>query len=74
MSFKHIGEVKDGVEDVSSEKVKSWAGAMENYTLKESDGTTELTVEMDITEDYKDFFMKTFPKGLEQVKVLSESN
>ena len=46
MSFKHMGEVKDGVEDISSEKIKGWSGSMENYTLKEAGGKTELKVEM----------------------------
>src|SRR4051812_48600251 len=27
LSIRHIGEVKDGVEDTESERVKSWAGA-----------------------------------------------
>jgi len=74
MSFKHLGEVKDGIEDTSSEKVKGWSGAMENYTLKEAGGKTELAVEMDITDDFKDFFLNTWPKALEQVKNLSENN
>lgn len=73
MSFKHLGEVKNGVEDTESDKVKGWAGAMENYTLKEADGLTELLVEMDMNEEYKDMFIGMFPKALEQVKVLSES-
>ena len=33
MSFKHLGELKEGVEDSSSDRSKGWAGAMENYTL-----------------------------------------
>jgi uncharacterized protein YndB with AHSA1/START domain len=74
MSFKHLGEVKNHVEDTESDKVKGWAGAFENYTLKEADGITELIVEMDMNEEYKDMFMQMFPKALEQVKILSESN
>lgn len=74
MSFKHMGEVKDGVEDISSEKINSWSGSMENYTLKESGGKTELKIEMDITKDFKDFMLTTWPKALEQVKLLSENN
>ncbi len=74
MSFKHLGEVKDGVEDTTSEKVKAWAGAFENYTLKEAGGITTLTIEMDSTDEFKDFFSKIWPKALEQVKVLSEKN
>ena len=74
MSFKHLGEVKKGTEDTESDKVKGWAGAMENYTLKEADGLTELLVVMDMNEEYKEMFMKMFPMALEQVKVLSENS
>ena len=74
MSFEHLGEVKDGVEDTSSEKVKGWSGSKENYTLKDAEGKTELTVDMDITADFKDFFMQVWPKAMEQIKVLSENN
>ncbi len=74
MSFKHMGEVKNGVEDTESDKVKGWAGAMEKYTLKEMDGITELLVELDANDDFKAYFMETFPKALEQVKLLSENN
>jgi uncharacterized protein YndB with AHSA1/START domain len=74
MSFKHLGAVKDNVEDTTSEKIKSWAGALENYTLKENDGVTTLTVEMDVVEEFKDFMLKTFPGGLHKVKELSENN
>lgn len=72
MSFEHLGEVKAGVEDTTSDKVKKWAGATENYTLKENDGVTELVMEMDINDGYKDMFINIWPKALEQVKILSE--
>lgn len=72
MSFKHLGEVKDAVEDTTSEKVKKWAGATENYTLTEKEGVTELIMEMDINAEFKDMFMNRWPKALEQVKILSE--
>ena len=74
MSFQHLGEVTDGVEDTSSEKVKGWSGARENYTLKDTGGKTELIVDMDSTDDFKDYFSKTWPLALEQVKRLSENN
>lgn len=73
MSFKHLGEVKDEVEDTTSEKVQGWAGALENYSLKETNGITALTVTLDINDDFKDYFMNTFPKAMEQIKILSES-
>ena len=74
MSFKHLGEVKDGVEDTTSEKVKAWAGSLENYTLNETGGVTELVIEMDMTDEFKDMFMAIWPKALQQVKQLSENN
>ena len=72
MSFEHLGEVKDGVEDISSEKVKEWSGAKENYTLKETGGKTDLEVDMDISDEFKDMFINIWPKALEKVKELSE--
>lgn len=74
MSFLHLGIVNNGVEDTESEKVKGWAGAHENYTLKEHDGITEVLVDIDVNDDFKKYMMDTFPKALEQVKVLSENS
>ena len=72
LSIEHLGIIKDGVEDRDSEKVKAWAGAHENYTLKNVDGHTELTVEMDITDEYKDMFAEVWPKALDKLKELAE--
>jgi len=72
MSFKHLGVVHNGVEDTESEKVKEWAGALENYTLKSNDGKTALVVDMDINDEYKDYFIKTWPKALEKLKEIAE--
>lgn len=72
MSFEHLGEVKDGVEDTTSDRVKAWAGAHENYTLKKINAQTELTIDMDITEEFKEMFAQIWPKALANVKQLSE--
>jgi len=74
MSCQHLGEVKNGVEDTGSEKVNAWAGTFENYTLKEDNGVTVLTVDLDMNEDYKEMLMQMFPKALQQVKELSDNN
>ena len=74
MSIKHLGTLKNGVEDMDSPETKEWAGALENYTLKNADGKTELVVDMDITEQYKDYFIKTWPRALDKVKELAEKN
>lgn len=73
MSFEHLGEVNNGVEDTTSEKVKQWAGAHENYFLRKQNGNTELSIEMDINEEYKDMFAEMWPRALENVKKLSEN-
>jgi len=72
MSFKHLGVVKDGVEDTSSEAVSAWAGLMENYSLSGENGNTVLSVEMECTDDFKEYFMKTWPVAFEKVKGLAE--
>lgn len=74
MSFKHLGEVKDGVEDIISERVSQWAGALENYSLNTVNGKTELTVDMNITDEFIDYFLNTWPKALDKVKELAEKN
>jgi hypothetical protein len=74
MSIKHLGFIKDGVEDFDSPEIKKWAGALENYTLKTVNGKTELVVDMDITDEYKDYFIATWPKALDRVKELAEKN
>lgn len=72
MSFEHLGEVKNGIEDTTSDAVKAWAGAQENYSLQETNGQTELQIEMDISEDYAAMFSKIWPMALENVKQLAE--
>ncbi|WP_418262637.1 SRPBCC domain-containing protein [Flavobacterium faecale] len=69
MSFKHLGEIKNGVETTTD-----WAGVMEEYFLKEKDGITELRMEMDIREEFESYFTNTFPKAIQLIKEISEKN
>lgn len=73
MSIKHLGEVKKGIEDVDSPRVQQWSGAHENYTLKTVNGKTELKIDMDIAEEFKDYFETTWPKALDKIKELAEN-
>src|SRR5688572_17453780 len=59
MSFQHEGMVENGVEVYDDKKMREWSGAMENYTLKTLDGKTELTIDIDLTDEYKEYFEKT---------------
>ncbi len=67
MIFKHMGEIKAGVEEG-----KDWGGAHESYFLKEKNGVTELDVELNSTDDFEEYFSKTFPEALKKVKEISE--
>ena len=75
MSIRHLGEVKDGVEDTTSEKVQQWNGAMENYTLTETPEGTHLKIEMsgNIPAEFEDYFLQTWPKALDKLKEIAES-
>ena len=68
MYFLHLGEYKDG------EKQEGTFGeeAIEQYDLVEKGGKTELTVTMNVPEDYIPYFAETFPKALGKVKEMVE--
>jgi hypothetical protein len=72
ISIEHLGEVHDGVEDTTSDRVKDWAGALENYTFADKDGKTELVVDLDINEEFKEMFEGMWPKALQKLKSLCE--
>lgn len=73
MSIKHVGIIKNGVEDTTSEEATSWAPAFENYTFTEKDGGTELLVEMDLEEQHREMFTQLWPKALARLKELAEA-
>ena len=68
--------VKDKQEDITRKEATVYAGALENYTLKELDGSTEVLVElfpvMDIPEDYKEIYQGMWQESLEKLKELIE--
>ena len=73
ISFRHQAELKDGIEQPVSENAKEWSGlATESYRLEEKDGGTHLAVELDAMEKEEEYFLKSFPPGLEYVKGLAE--
>ncbi|MBW8244001.1 SRPBCC domain-containing protein [Muricauda oceani] len=73
MTIEHLGVVEGGIENFESKEAKKWAGAGEEYTLEEIDGSTQLRVEMEMLEEYKDLFEEAWPKALEKIKELAES-
>ena len=72
ISIEHLGEVLDGVEDTTSDRVKIWAGALENYTFIDRGDKTELVVDLDINEEFKEMFEGMWPKALQKLKSICE--
>lgn len=72
ISIEHLGLVKNGEEVLSGEEVDDWAGALENYTFENVDGKTLLKIDVDVNQEFKSFFVDTWPKALNQLKSICE--
>lgn len=72
LSVQHIGILKDGVEDTTSEEATKWSPAFENYTFEESNGGTLLKIDVDMMEEYKEMFSGMWPKALAILKEIAE--
>lgn len=73
LSIEHLGMLKNGVEDTTSDEVKAWTPAFENYTFEDADGKTIFKVEMDSPEEYKDQFQEMWGNALVKLKELAEA-
>jgi len=72
ISIRHLGEIAKGVEDTTSEKVRSWAPAYENYAFADSADGTVVTVTIETLPDYEKYMADTFPKALESLREICE--
>lgn len=68
VSIRHLGIVKGDTEITTGEEVEAWAGGLENYSFEENNGMTTLTVDIDMVEDYIDYFDMAYPKALNKLK------
>lgn len=74
ISIKHLGYVANGVDDTTSDAIKAWTPAYENYTLEALDGgRTLFTVEADSTDEFYQMFTDLWPKALQNLKEVSEA-
>lgn len=78
ISIEHLGLIGlDGTINTTSDEVKKWTPAFENYTFKEiADGEfaggTEVLVDVDSNDEYKEMFETMWPKALQALKALAE--
>lgn len=73
LSINHIGFIMNGVVDTTSDEVKKWTPAFENYTFIEKDGGTDVLVDIDIADEHKDEFEGMWPKALQDLKEMCEA-
>jgi len=72
VSILHYG-ILDGENEVTTgPQVEKWAGGHENYSFQEIDGITTVSVEIDLIEEYIDYFKDTYPSALNKLKEICE--
>lgn len=73
VSVRHYG-ILDGENEITTgEKVEQWAGGYEIYHFEEKNGMTTVTVELEIIEEYIDYFKEAYPNGLDKLKEMCEN-
>lgn len=72
LTLEFIGIVNKGEEDFDSEEAQKYKGGHENYYLNGSQGSTHLSIEADMGEEYFDQMSLSWDRALDQIKVLAE--
>lgn len=72
VSIRHYGLVKGDIEITEGPEVEKWANGYEKYTFVEINGTTNLSVDLDTTEDFLNYMNETYPKALDKLKEICE--
>jgi uncharacterized protein YndB with AHSA1/START domain len=72
LSIEHLGIMKDGVDDFSSEEVKKWTPAFENYTFASEGEGTKVSIDQDIESEYKEMFEGMWEAALAKLKEVCE--
>lgn len=74
ISIRHFGFIANGVEDTTSEAIKAWAPAYENYTFLAIPEGTGIVVDQDVSVEWEEYINDAWPKALVLLKQLSESS
>lgn len=72
VSIQHYGLLKAGLEITEGPEVEKWANGLENYSFSESNGITNLTVDLDTAEEFLDYMNEAYPKALDKLKEICE--
>lgn len=72
VSLRHYGVLDGDTVITEGPAVAGWAGAQENYSFTENNGTTTVTVDVDCNEQYLDYFNAAWPDALSRLKSIAE--
>lgn len=72
VSIRHYGLYHSGQEQTEGPEVEKWANGFENYHFMETEGGTELKVDLDTAEDFVDYMNEHYPAALEKLKAMCE--
>lgn len=73
VSIRHLGFLANGVEDTTSDAVRAWAPAYENYTFVAVPEGTRVVVDQDIPAEWEEHMVGAWPKALALLKALAEA-
>ena len=76
ISIHHLGVIPGPAGSDSAEACGDpgdWQDAFENYRLRAVAGGTELAVETDVNDAFRDYLAAAWPKALAALKVLCET-
>lgn len=72
VSIRHLGIIKNGVDDTEGEEARKFAPAFENYTFASENGGTRLTIDLDVDPSFEESMNEMWPKALERLRTLCE--
>lgn len=72
VSIEYEGILDGDNEITSGPTAAEWQG-FENYSFETNDGTTAVTVDIDVNDQMLDYFRETYPKALNKLKEICEA-
>ena len=73
ISIRHLGFIANRVEDTTSDAIRAWAPAYENYTFIAVPEGTKLVIDLDVNAEWEQFMNEAWPKALTLLKQLCEA-
>ena len=73
VSIRNLGEIKKGEEVLFTGEDTGGQEMLENYTFRDKGGATELSIDVDSSEEYSKMFEEIWPKALAKLKEIVEN-